>query len=77
MIIKDNEQFAYGDYESIINTGFDIEEILKSYNDALKNEDGSKGSKKEYNPEQEKKLAVTGANVTKKVTCADQGKSMK
>lgn len=32
LVIKDGEQKALGDYESIISTGFEIEEILKQYN---------------------------------------------
>ena len=41
LVIKDGKQAALGNYESIIATGFDIEEILKSYNQQLKNkEDG-------------------------------------
>lgn len=36
LVIKDNRQSAFGDYETITKTGFDIEEILKSYNDQLK-----------------------------------------
>ena len=32
LIIKNNKQFAFGNYESITNSGFDIEEILSSYN---------------------------------------------
>jgi len=32
LVIKDGKQAALGNYESIIATGFDIEEILKSYN---------------------------------------------
>lgn len=36
LVIKDGEQKALGDYNSIVNTGFDIEEILKQYNHQLK-----------------------------------------
>ena len=36
LVIKDSAQAAFGDYESITNTGFDIQEILKSYNQQLK-----------------------------------------
>lgn len=35
MVIKDGKQFALGDYNAITTTGFNIEEILQSYNDAV------------------------------------------
>ena len=35
MVIKEGKQFALGDYDAITATGFNIEEILQSYNDAV------------------------------------------
>jgi len=49
LVIKDGKQLALGNYESITSTGFDIEEILKSYNDQLQKE-----TKKIFNQEKEK-----------------------
>ena len=52
-MIKDGKQAAYGNYQEIISTGFDIEEILKSYNQQLK--DGKKSTTTEgYSPEKAK-----------------------
>ena len=39
LVIKDGNQAALGNYQSITNTGFDIEEILKSYNAEIKEKD--------------------------------------
>ena len=55
MVIKDGEQSIMGNYQEITQTGFDIEEILQSYNKQLqakKNEkklfdDGNSHSKKQ------------------------------
>jgi len=35
LVIKDGKQQAFGDYEKITSTGFDISEILQSYNKQL------------------------------------------
>lgn len=42
MVIKDNRQDALGDFQSIIKSGFDINEILKSNNEQLKQQSQKK-----------------------------------
>ena len=37
MVIKDGKQLALGNYETITKTGYDIEEILKSFNEQITN----------------------------------------
>ena len=36
LVLKDGKQAAFGNYEAITKTGLDIEEILQSYNQSLK-----------------------------------------
>lgn len=35
LVIKDGKQHAYGNFDQITNSGFNIEEILQSYNETL------------------------------------------
>lgn len=49
LVIKDGKQAALGNYETITKEGFDIEEILKSYNQSLQKKDQSSNEK--FNPE--------------------------
>ena len=49
MVLKDGKQQAFGDYDTIIQTGFDIEEILKSFNQQLQDTKDNKQFVKETN----------------------------
>lgn len=44
-MIKDGKQHALGDYEAITKTGLDIDQILKSYNQAVQDRNQTKFEK--------------------------------
>lgn len=47
LVIKDGKQSILGDFQSITQSGFDIQEILQSYNKQLANQKDKNKFKKE------------------------------
>lgn len=47
LVIKDKKQMVCGDYETITQKGFDIEQILQSYNKMIKGKDQQQNFKSE------------------------------
>lgn len=65
LVIKEGAQNALGDFQQITMSGFDIQEILKSYNKSLGNEKQKKSFKKETTKALNDLKALTGAQSTK------------
>ena len=51
LVIKDGKQHAVGDFETITKTGFNIEEILQSYNESMNKNKKGEGKEAKFTAE--------------------------